>query len=1034
MILSEIITSSTKSFFSDENENIMYFSVPEALMDYVYKYFPEKGTVINLQDDFSPVKPFLGILSKFKPTERDIAENAYMLHKSTFNSYFKTGIADRRLDLVITEELFYEKLRMKNTIVALFKKYAAGAFYILNAQLLPSNSIEILKELAKEKLNCKLIFIFNYANIEENSYINEFYQEISNEKNFFEITDFDKSVKIPEEIKIARKPSYNTILSFLKNCRYFLSYEQATTFLKWFENEQEAFNFTNAEMRPIQLEAGILFYRAGLLDSALFYLNSVLEGQKNDDFEISALYCLCLINYERASNSAALKYATLIKKRLINNQENPFFALATMMDYIITQKSDTAESVSRYEHTLNLLEQQCLVNNYLFTLLIVPWQTLNDYDTPYNMMPKIEKAIETAEFLGNEAALSTAYNWKGILLLHNGNTKEAPLWYQKCNELRTKIGDLYTIMKIRNGLAYENLISGRFKESYDRINSFISRITEIKDNAEIIITVSNLANALLYSRHFNEAYIFYQKILHFLYMFDMENQTVNSFLPEFNDILSYKTLLELSLGYITRARINYQNIIHNGKPITTINSPIRYLIKAELDLSEGNLEKALKSIEECDALFAKFSSAQNYRHVFIYYEFANALKNAGHQKEAENFFEKGFKIAQDSNLPYYTKEKKSLTIDEYFNNIEKFSPVNINLSSIDEKAEKEKLMTQMQKRLRDSLFLNKIMMLGSDTTSVKNYCAKTVSELLDYITANAIFIAEKTDENWKLLAHSTRNNEPEPQQEKWKSLDEQKNAEKNGTNLIFIPEENIFYANISKYDFYGAIIIFPNPTNKILEEELNILNIAISNIQAQLVMRNQNEHLLVISSTDQLSRLKNRRALQEKIAVESEMVRRYQKENEKCFQTSISFIDLDNFKNINDTFGHEAGDLVISKFANLLKKIYRSIDFISRFGGDEFVVLLPNTNCEEAKNAAERLKVALEKADFFIPEVEKLLSKKINISPEQKLGFSMGIASNFDQKDISDMETTLSNADRALYQAKDSGKNTIKVWGEIKNP
>lgn len=259
MILSEIITSSTKNFFSSPDENIMYFSIPEVLMDFIYKYFPEKGAVINLEDDFSPLKPFLGILSKFKPSERDIAENAYMLHKSTFNSYFKTGLADRRLDLVITEELFYEKLRMKNTIVALFKKYATGAFYILNAQLLSKDSIEILKELAKEKLNCKLIFIFNYLSIEENSYINEFYQEISNDKNFFEITDFDKSVKIPEEIKITKKPSYNTIISFLKNCRYFLSYEQATTFLKWFENEQDSFNFTNAQMRPIQLEAGILF-------------------------------------------------------------------------------------------------------------------------------------------------------------------------------------------------------------------------------------------------------------------------------------------------------------------------------------------------------------------------------------------------------------------------------------------------------------------------------------------------------------------------------------------------------------------------------------------------------------------------------------------------------------------------------------------------------------------------------------------------------------------------------------------------------
>lgn len=123
MILSELIKTSTKSFFSGTEENIMYFSVPEILVDYIYKFFPEKGTVINLEDDFSPIKPFLGILSKFKPTERDIAENAYTLHKSTFNSYFKTGKADRRMDLIVTEEIFYEKLRLKDTIVRLFKKY-----------------------------------------------------------------------------------------------------------------------------------------------------------------------------------------------------------------------------------------------------------------------------------------------------------------------------------------------------------------------------------------------------------------------------------------------------------------------------------------------------------------------------------------------------------------------------------------------------------------------------------------------------------------------------------------------------------------------------------------------------------------------------------------------------------------------------------------------------------------------------------------------------------------------------------------------
>lgn len=148
---------------------------------------------------------------------------------------------------------------------------------------------------------------------------------------------------------------------------------------------------------------------------------------------------------------------------------------------------------------------------------------------------------------------------------------------------------------------------------------------------------------------------------------------------------------------------------------------------------------------------------------------------------------------------------------------------------------------------------------------------------------------------------------------------------------------------------------------------------------------------------------------------------------------AISFMDLDNFKYYNDTFGHEAGDLLIAAFAKLLKEIYRKVDFVARFGGDEFVVVLPNTNCSEAARAAERLYEGLVKKEHFIPDLEKLLGKKIVIPEGKKLGFSMGISSNSDGDDISDLDTTMTNADKALYYSKQHKKGSVTIWADIKD-
>ena len=180
--------------------------------------------------------------------------------------------------------------------------------------------------------------------------------------------------------------------------------------------------------------------------------------------------------------------------------------------------------------------------------------------------------------------------------------------------------------------------------------------------------------------------------------------------------------------------------------------------------------------------------------------------------------------------------------------------------------------------------------------------------------------------------------------------------------------------------------------------------------------------------------LNNRHALQKQLLVDGDRIRRYAKRKSTKIQVSIAFMDLDNFKYYNDTFGHNAGDLFITCFAKLLKNTCRQVDFISRFGGDEFVVVMTDTNETESCRVYERLKEALAKEEYFIPQLRNLLGvNTLEIPSNRYLGFSMGICTNYDIEDASDLNAVLKNADKALYHSKETCKGTCTIWSDIKD-
>ena len=177
-------------------------------------------------------------------------------------------------------------------------------------------------------------------------------------------------------------------------------------------------------------------------------------------------------------------------------------------------------------------------------------------------------------------------------------------------------------------------------------------------------------------------------------------------------------------------------------------------------------------------------------------------------------------------------------------------------------------------------------------------------------------------------------------------------------------------------------------------------------VASNISSRHQLElRLKELSDTDQLTGLFNRRKLENELASHYELTLRYGAQN------SILMFDLDNLKIINDTHGHPGGDDVIRMVAAVCRSELRQNDIACRFGGDEFVVVLPNTGPEQALQFAQRLHLLLQAA------LKRFASGGLVAS------VSMGVASMV--PDDGSYSATLQRADRALYQAKGLGKNRV---------
>jgi diguanylate cyclase (GGDEF)-like protein len=183
------------------------------------------------------------------------------------------------------------------------------------------------------------------------------------------------------------------------------------------------------------------------------------------------------------------------------------------------------------------------------------------------------------------------------------------------------------------------------------------------------------------------------------------------------------------------------------------------------------------------------------------------------------------------------------------------------------------------------------------------------------------------------------------------------------------------------------------------QQTINKLHLKVKKLETALVSAKQE------SKEDFLTNVATKRALSTELKRVEDAYSRYKIDYTLCF------LDIDHFKVINDTYGHEAGDVILAAFGKILRKYVRQADFVGRYGGEEFLAILPGVDLASGVHFADKIRTIIENYKFIYK------NERINVA------ISCGVA----QRDkCSSAEETLESADKMLYQAKEAGRNQVK--------
>jgi diguanylate cyclase (GGDEF)-like protein len=783
-------------------------------------------------------------------------------------------------------------------------------------------------------------------------------------------------------------------------------------------------------------------YYLGEIDGPLQHLRSLLAlaEQEKDTAGIAESYGRTTLVHLRNNNIAeAERMVQQSIKFAERTKQDSMICFSYLMQFMVCDVQATTLPVKVFERLIAFCEK----HQYLRTLIYIHKDAFfyTDYYKDYEaILAVIDRSISIAQDLKNEHALAMLYHKKGIIYSIQGHFDLTIDFFTQSEKIRRRLGDPLEIIRICNGIGFYYLLLESYSEALKYFQRAADSLYQVKNFSEICLTLLNLALVYLLTKNYGTSLELINKTLEIMQLLRIEYLPFRSLA----DVYMIKAYCLLRTGETAKAVDFIRRALRSKLPLTEESQIFQFMSSGYLKLREGEIQGAVEEYQTALGQVNHNIKSQEILLPFLYSECAGMLIAHNWKGEAKSFTQSGLEKSQEMNYPLHQAWLEEVMENPQQKKLLELPFPSIHIQTLEELAKKEVTVNLLNNKINNIEFLQRLQQLFAKDFTENGISLEFLHLIQIYFPAEAGFIFQQNSEGWKVVAEMNGPKAPSP------SVDSLIQISQSRPSLYF-PEKGSGRTSPRMYQFaqacsslislpmkkqdgyqYLIILVTLKDDAKLTLGDLDVLTIAANQVQFMYDRIAYEEALKRLASTDSLTKLANRKSLQSKLEEEVSRLRRYG----NLYQNSLSlmFIDLDNFKYYNDQFGHAAGDLILKEFAQLLCKHLRNIDFVSRYGGDEFVLVMPETDRAGAVIVGERILSSMQAADGFIQELKSLQGESQAIPQDKKLTCSIGLVSlSYFQIEAQGnkssteelIETLMRSADDGLYASKNKGKNQL---------